>query len=196
MTRGESGCDIAAVCECREETRPKNQVGPPLLHSWSLLLSLCTFRDGPGTIFRDGPEGLAIALTALQNYKIRLDAVVEVSSPLIILSFTEDPSRGAARPSCLIHPKKEKSSVGRNDSISAFRSLGDRERTGGNIASCSWGASRCSGMSRDTMYLACELPSLNILTLGTGNLPAATVAACPAAAPRAAANLSSSADTP
>ena len=96
--------------------------------------------------FKDGPEGLAIALTALQNYKIRLDAVVEVSSPLIILSFTEDPSRGAARPSCLIHPKKEKSSVGRNDSISAFRSLGDRERTGGNIASCSWGASRRGGV--------------------------------------------------
>lgn len=107
MTRGESGCDIAAVCECREETRPKTQVGPPLLHSWSLLLSLCTFRDGPGTIFRDGPEGLAIALTALQNYKIRLDAVVEVSSPFIILSFTEDPSRGAARPSCLNHPGKK-----------------------------------------------------------------------------------------
>ena len=57
--------------------------------------------------FKDGPEGLAIALTALQNYKIRLDAVVEVSSPLIILSFTEDPSRGAARPSCLNHPGKK-----------------------------------------------------------------------------------------
>ena len=45
----------------------------------------------------------------VRRYKIRLDAVVEVSSPLIILSFTEDPSRGAARPSCLNHPRKKKS---------------------------------------------------------------------------------------
>ena len=75
--------------------------------------------------FKDGPEGLAIALTALQNYKIRLDAVVEVSSPLIILSFTEDPSRGAARPSCLNHPREKRKVISRrDDSISAFRSLG------------------------------------------------------------------------
>ena len=91
--------------------------------------------------FKDDPGRPHVQHYKTTFYKIRLDAVVEVSSPLIILSFTEDPSRGAARPSCLIHPKKEKSSVGRNDSISAFRSLGDRERTGGNIASCSWGAS-------------------------------------------------------
>ena len=73
-------------------------------------------------------EGLALLLlqhykATKVDYKIRLDAVVEVSSPLIILSFTDEPSRGAARPSCLIQPKKEKSSVGRNDSISAFLSL-------------------------------------------------------------------------
>ena len=80
--------------------------------------------------------------------------------------------------------------------MSAFRSLGDSERIGGNITSCSCGASRCSGMSRDTMYLACELPSLNVLTFGTGNLPAARVAACLDAAPFAAPNLSASAATP
>ena len=96
--------------------------------------------------FKDDPGRPHVQHYKTTFYKIRLDAVVEVSSPLIILSFTEDPSRGAARPSCLIHPKKEKSSVGRNDSISAFRSLGDRERTGGNIASCSWGASGRGGV--------------------------------------------------
>ena len=96
--------------------------------------------------FKDDPGRPHVQHYKTTFYKIRLDAVVEVSSPLIILSFTEDPSRGAARPSCLIHPKKEKSSVGRNDSISAFRSLGDRERTRGNIASCSWGASGRGGV--------------------------------------------------
>ena len=67
------------------------------------------FKDDPGR-----PCYCSYSTSKVRRYKIRLDAVVEVSSPLIILSFTEDPSRGAARPSCLNHPReKEKSSVGR-----------------------------------------------------------------------------------
>ncbi len=103
---------------------------------------LIFFKDDPGR-----PCYCSYSTSKGRRYKIRLDAVVEVSSPLIILSFTEDPSRGAARPSCLNHPREKRKVISRrDDSISAFRSLGDRERTRGNIASCSWGASGRGGV--------------------------------------------------